>query len=170
MTLILLNGPMGCGKTAVSRELVQLLQPSVFLDGDWCWDLHPLTVTDSAKRLVVRNIRALLSNFAACPEIEYIVCCWVLQYEETARELLTDLAPDVRVLRITLDCSPKTLSERIGRDIADGKRDPDALERSLSYLPLYRDQQTLHISTDARTPREIAREIAGAVLHPSGKS
>ena len=74
------------------------------------------------------------------------------------------------MLRITLDCSPKTLSERIGRDIADGKRDPDALERSLSYLPLYRDQQTLHISTDARTPREIAREIAGAVLHPSGKS
>lgn len=59
-TLIVLNGPMGVGKTTVGKELCRRLTPSIFLDGDWCWDLHPFSVTDATKALVMDNIRALL--------------------------------------------------------------------------------------------------------------
>jgi len=40
--LIFINGTMGVGKTATSRELQKLLSNCVFLDGDWCWDMSPL--------------------------------------------------------------------------------------------------------------------------------
>ena len=50
-TLIVLNGPMGVGKTTVGKELCRRLTPSIFLDGDWCWDLHPFSVTDATKAL-----------------------------------------------------------------------------------------------------------------------
>lgn len=40
--LIFINGAMGVGKTATSRELQKLLPNCVFLDGDWCWDMSPL--------------------------------------------------------------------------------------------------------------------------------
>lgn len=59
-TLIVLNGPMGAGKTTVGKELCRRLTPSIFLDGDWCWDLHPFSATDATKALVMDNIRALL--------------------------------------------------------------------------------------------------------------
>ena len=39
--LILINGTMGAGKTTTCQELLKILQPSVFLDGDWCWKMHP---------------------------------------------------------------------------------------------------------------------------------
>ena len=78
-TLIVLNGPMGVGKTTVGKELCRRLAPSIFLDGDWCWDLHPFSVTDATKALVMDNIRALLRRDLDCPEVDYVVFVWVLQ-------------------------------------------------------------------------------------------
>ena len=43
--LYLIGGPMGVGKTTVCQELKRLTAPSVFLDGDWCWDMEPFQVT-----------------------------------------------------------------------------------------------------------------------------
>lgn len=90
-TLIVLNGPMGVGKTTVGKELCRRLTPSIFLDGDWCWDLHPFSVTDATKALVIDNIRALLRRDLDCPEVDYVVFVWVLQQEETAAALLDGL-------------------------------------------------------------------------------
>ena len=38
-TLYLIGGTMGVGKTSACRALQQLLPNSVFLDGDWCWNI-----------------------------------------------------------------------------------------------------------------------------------
>lgn len=54
--LILVNGTMGVGKTAVCQELKQLLPNCVFLDGDWCWDMSPFVVNDETKAMVMQNI------------------------------------------------------------------------------------------------------------------
>ena len=51
--LIMVNGPMGVGKTAVCRRLVRLCAPAAFLDGDWCWMLEPFAVTPQTKALVL---------------------------------------------------------------------------------------------------------------------
>ena len=52
-TLYLIGGTMGVGKTTVSQQLKKDLANSVFLDGDWCWDLTPFTVTQGTKELVL---------------------------------------------------------------------------------------------------------------------
>ena len=46
---------MGVGKTTVSKELKNRLQKSVFLDGDWCWDMNPFVVNDETKAMVMDN-------------------------------------------------------------------------------------------------------------------
>ena len=62
--LYLIGGPMGVGKTAVCRELQKRLDRSVFLDGDWCWDMSPFQVTSETKKMVLENIVFLLQSIS----------------------------------------------------------------------------------------------------------
>ena len=39
--LYMLCGAMGVGKTATGLALRDSLPNCAFLDGDWCWDMHP---------------------------------------------------------------------------------------------------------------------------------
>lgn len=45
----LIGGTMGVGKTAACQSMKGKLNSSVFLDGDWCWDMHPFQVSDETK-------------------------------------------------------------------------------------------------------------------------
>lgn len=71
-TLLFINGPMGVGKTAVCRALLERLTPSVYLDGDWCWNINPFQVTNETKSMAFDNITAMLSRFLASPELNYV--------------------------------------------------------------------------------------------------
>ena len=42
--IYLIGGTMGVGKTATCRILKNKLPNCVFLDGDWCWNMHPFQV------------------------------------------------------------------------------------------------------------------------------
>lgn len=159
--LVVLNGPMGVGKTAVGKRLADRLAPALFLDGDWCWDLHPFTVTADTKALVLKNIRAFLENGLACPAVEALVFVWVLQEEAAALELLAGLEEQAEILRVTLEAGDAVLAGRVSRDIAAGKRAPGSVERSLSYQKFYPGQRTLHLDTSRLTPEEAAAAIAG---------
>ena len=67
---------------------------------------------------------------------------------------------NVRVVKLSLLASESVLQERLERDIFAGKRTPDVIARSLSYLPLYQALDTEKLSTDALTAAEAARMIA----------
>ncbi len=122
-TLYLVGGPPGAGKTTSCRILAQMLQKSVFLDGDTCWDTHPFMVTEETKRMVVVNICFLLNSFIACSAIERIVFCWVMHEQSIIDDILSRLElSNVRVIPISLVCSEEALTERIERDIAAGMR------------------------------------------------
>lgn len=69
---------MGVGKTSTCQILKTKLPDSVFLDGDWCWDMHPFQVTLETKRVVLENITFLLNNFIHCSAYENIIYCWVI--------------------------------------------------------------------------------------------
>lgn len=164
--LIFINGPMGAGKTAVSQELKRLLPGSVFLDGDWCWDMHPFTVTDETKQMVLNNIAALLGNFIACSAFETVIFCWVMHEYHIMEEIESRLnLSDCRVSRFTVTCSAETLRGRLEKDIAAGIRQPDILERSSARLPLYlqEDMKTVKIQTDHYTVRQVAKELANKI-------
>ena len=70
---------MGAGKTTVCRILRDKLDRSVFLDGDWCWDMHPFQVTEETKKMVMENISFLLNSFLRCSAYDHVVfstICW----------------------------------------------------------------------------------------------
>ena len=164
--LIFINGTMGAGKTTVSRELQELLQPSVMLDGDWCWDMRPFTVTEETKRMVIGNISAMLNGFLGCTEFENIIFCWVMHEESIIRDILDRLdLSDANFMLFTLTLSEAALRLRLERDIAAGLRSEDIISRSTARLPLYGRMRSEKIDVSVISAAEAARSIAGRVLN-----
>lgn len=159
--LILINGTMGVGKSAVSRCIQRLLPACALLDGDWCWNVHPFFVTEESKRRVIDHIVTVLSGYLGCADVENIVFCWVMQRRGIAESILARLPlGDVKVGRFTLTASPEAVAARLRGDIAAGLRDEDVIARSVAYLPLYaQDMGSVKITTDGLTSSEVAREI-----------
>lgn len=161
--LYFIGGPMGVGKTAVCRCLQKRLERSVFLDGDWCWDAHPLQVTEETKTMVLDNIAHALNNFLRCSAYDHVFFCWVLHRREIWEELLSRLdTGGCAVVKTALTCSPEALTARVTADVAAGVRAPDATERSLAYLPLYGALGVPLMDTTALTPEETASAILEA--------
>ena len=48
--LILISGSPCVGKTAVGTRLFESYDNSAYLDGDWCWCVHPFSIADSRLR------------------------------------------------------------------------------------------------------------------------
>ncbi len=158
--LILLSGPPGVGKSAVGKRLKMKLERSVFLDGDWCWDLHPFVVNEETKRLARANIRALLGNFLKSPAVENIVFCWVMHADAVERSVLEGLdLTACKVFSFSLICGEETLRFRLQKDVRDGVRAAEILARAPRYLPLFAKRGNRLIDTEGRTPEEIAGQI-----------
>ncbi len=160
-TLYLIGGAMGVGKTTACQALKSRLPACAFLDGDWCWDMHPFVVNEETKALVMDNITHHLNGFLRCTTFENVVFCWVMHEQNIIDDILArlDLA-EVRVMPVSLVCSEEALARRLSGDIRDGKRQPDVLPRSIARLPLYDCLQTVHLDVSALTPEETARAIA----------
>ena len=158
--LYLIGGTMGVGKTATCQELKRALPKAVLLDGDWCWDADPFVVTEETKAMVMDNICHLLNNFLRCGAYENVIFCWVLHRQEILDEILARLdTSGCEVRRVSLVCGPEALTARLERDIAAGRRGPDALARSLEYLPLYTALRTVHLDVSALSPEETAARL-----------
>lgn len=159
--LYMIGGTMGVGKTAASQKLKTLLDNSAFLDGDWCWDMHPFQVTDETKEMVLTNISCLLRSFLRCSVIENVVFCWVMHEQPIIDGILSRLdltGCDVKLVSLT--CRAEVLRGRLQRDVSAGLRTPDVIERSLVRLPLYSELDTIKIDTSELSVEETARMIA----------
>lgn len=166
--LITIGGTMGVGKTTTCRELQKLLPRNVFLDGDWCWDMHPFVVTGETITMVEGNIAHLLNSFLACSELENIIFCWVLHEQQILDNLLANLSLDgCTTFSFSLVSDRRALSERLEGDIAAGKREPDIVERSTARLPLYDGLDTVKIDVSAISPADAAQRIAEHVAMSS---
>lgn len=162
--LILVNGTMGVGKTAVCQALLETLEPAVFLDGDWCWLMRPFVVTDETKAMVMDNITHLLNNFLRASTFDYVIFCWVMQEQAILDEVRAHLMPgDYETNCFTLTAAPEIIAARLQADIDSGLRQEDILARSLARLPLYGQLQTHKIDTTHLTIKQAAEEIAKVV-------
>ncbi|MEE1443040.1 MAG: AAA family ATPase [Blautia sp.] len=159
-TIYLIGGTMGVGKTTVCQQLKKTLYHSVFLDGDWCWDAHPFQVTEETKKMVMQNICFLLNQFLHCSAYENIIFCWVMHEQSIIDTILSSIDKrNCAIQLISLVCDEKSLRERLKKDIAAGIREEDAIERSVSRLPLYQFLTTHKIETGRKTVDEIVEEI-----------
>ena len=107
--------------------------------------------------MVTENICFLLNNFLRCPAYDHVIFCWVLHQQEILDGLLSRLdTRGCRVRAVSLLASPEALTARITADVRAGRRDRDALERSLAYLPLYDALNTEKLDVSRLTPGEAA--------------
>ena len=159
--LYLIGGPMGVGKTALCRALQQRLPNCAFLDGDWCWDADPFVVNDETKAMVEDNICHLLNNFIRCSAYENVIFCWVMHQQEIIDGILSRLDTvgcDVKC--ISLVCSEAALRTRLEKDVTDGIRLPDVIERSVARLPMYEKMNTIRMDTTYMNVYDTACAIA----------
>ena len=56
MNAIVINGPMGIGKTTVGTYIADSNPGTAFIDGDWCMDLHPFVGNKETRDMAVNNI------------------------------------------------------------------------------------------------------------------
>lgn len=158
--LYLIGGAMGAGKSAVGKELNRLANKSVWLDGDDLWRMNPFTVSDSTKLMVMANIRAVINNFLACPDIECVIFTWVMHEQKIIDDILSGLALDcVEVKAVSLVLSEEALKRRLEKDISAGIRQPDIVERSLGYLKKYDGLDTVKIDVSGISPEDAAKRI-----------
>ena len=151
---------MGVGKTTVSKALKNSLQKSVFLDGDWCWDMNPFLVNNETRLMVMDNICYVLNNFIHCSAYDNIIFCWVLHEQQIIDSILSKLdIKNIQVVSISLLCSEKVLRERIQKDIDNQLRSSDVIERSIGRIHLYEKLDTVKIDVSEKTVAETAHEI-----------
>ena len=159
--LFIIGGTMGTGKTATCRILKNMLDKSVFLDGDWCWDMHPFTVNEATKAMVTDNICHVLNNFISCNEFENIIFCWVMHEQSIIDGLLARLnTSGLSVKLVSLICGENALISRLQSDIKCGLRESDIIERSIQRLPMYNKLNTVKIDVSNISALEAAKMIA----------
>jgi len=162
--LILINGTMGAGKTATSRQIQKLLPKCVFLDGDWCWDASPFIVTDETKNMVQNNIGYLLNNFLNCSAYENVIFSWVMHEESIIDEILSLVQHnDYHLFKFSIVCTEEALISRIKRDVENGIRSEDLIGRSIARLQNYSQMDTQKIDTTDISPEQAAQLIYNAI-------
>ena len=163
--LIFIHGTMGVGKSTVCAALQKRLTPSVYLDGDWCWEMEPFCPTQADKDMVMDNIVHLLRNFLHHDTLRYVLFSWVMHETRIIDQLLDRLPRDLFDLRVfTLVCTEPALRDRLQKDIRRGVRQADILARSLPRLALYQSMPYPKIDVSEQSAAQAAAAIASRVL------
>ena len=158
--LYFIGGTMGVGKTSVCQELKNKLPNSVFLDGDWCWDTNPSKITEETKKMVIDNISYLINNYLLFSEYDNVIFCWVMHEQSIIDSLLDRIkATNYKLINISLIADETTIKERLLKDVNNGIRTIDVIERSIERLHLYNSLNTIKFDTSNKTINEIANEI-----------
>ena len=158
--IYIIGGTMGVGKTTICQKLKLKLANSVFLDGDWCWDMNPFQVTEETKKMVIDNICYQLNNFIGCSVYENIIFCWVMHEQSIIDQLLARINTDnLNVKVISLVCNEKALIKRLQKDIDQGIRTEDVLTRSLARIKLYEKLDTIKIDVSNLSVDEVVAKI-----------
>lgn len=153
---------MGVGKTSACQILKQKLDNSVFLDGDWCWDMHPFQVTQETKKMVLENIAFLLNNFIQCSAYENIIFCWVMHEQDIIDDILSRLdTAGCQIRSISFVCSQEALRARLQKDVNMGIRTADVIPRSLERVSMYEKLDSVKIDISGLSPEQAAEMVIG---------
>ena len=151
--LILISGSPCVGKTAVGTQLFESYDNSAYLDGDWCWCVHPFSVTDPRLRNGDKSMSFILSNYLDL-DFETVFFTSVVLTDARIREGILNgiTSKDYTIIGFTLTCSEETLKKR-----HDKRGDEGETNYYWLHLPPY--PSDLVIDTDSKSIREIVREM-----------
>ena len=156
----LIGGTMGVGKTTTCQLLKKELNNSVFLDGDWCWDMHPFQVNEETKEMVQDNIYHMLNNFIHCQCFEHIIFCWVMHEQSIIDYIIKHLdLNDCQLYPISLVLDEESLRKRLQKDVDNNIRNQSVIERSVQRIPLYQQLNTIKIDVSHCSIEETVQKI-----------
>lgn len=159
MKVIVINGPMGVGKTTVGRFIAEKYPGTAFIDGDWCMDLHPFVGNRETKAMAVDNILHMIANYQKCSACNMIVLVWLMDDAWVLQRIAESLsALQVQAKKVTLVCDEGHLIERWKNDHNCEWRTDDWLKVSLKSLPQFLAMGNA-ISTDDLTIEQVADMI-----------
>ena len=159
MRVVMINGPMGVGKTATGKYIAQQNEGTAFIDGDWCLDIHPFVGNRETKAMAVDNILHMIDNYRKCSVCRMIVLVWLMD-EEWVRERIekgvADMELDLR--SVTLVCDRDALVQRWTDDHACEWRTDEWLEASLNSLSAFSEMENC-IHTSGLSIEQVADMI-----------
>ena len=136
MKVIVLNGPMGVGKTTVGKYIADHHPGTAFIDGDWCLDIHPFVGSRETKAMAVDNILHMIGNYQKCSACSMVVLVWLMDDPWVIQRIMEGLsALQAEVRSVTLVCSRENLIVRWKEDRVCEWRTDDWLNVSLKSLP-----------------------------------
>ena len=136
MKVIILNGPMGVGKTTVGKYIAEQNPGTAFIDGDWCMDLHPFVGNPETRAMAVDNILHMIRNYQACSVCCMAVLVWLMDDPQVIRSIMEGLsAMQAEVKYVTLVCDRENLISRWNHDRECEWRTDYWLKVSLKSLP-----------------------------------
>ena len=151
--LILISGSPCVGKTAAGMRLFEGYDNSAYLDGDWCWCVHPFSVTDSRLRNGDKSMSFVLSNYLNSDFAYVFFTSVVLIDPKIRKNILNEItAKDYETIAFTLICSEETLKRRHDRRGDKG-------ETNYHWLHLPPCPGDIVIDTDNKSIREVVREL-----------
>ena len=164
MKVIVINGPMGVGKTTVGKIIAEKNPGTAFIDGDWCMDIHPFVGNRETKAMAVDNILHMIRNYQKCSECRMVVLVWLMDDPWVLQRIadgLHDMHADLK--NVTLICDRESLIRRWKNDRNCEWRTDHWLEISLKSLPFF---ASLDNTVDTGTLS--ANEIADMILSVPG--
>ena len=159
MKVIILNGPMGIGKTTVGTCIADKRPGTAFIDGDWCMDLHPFVGNRETKEMAVDNILHMIRNYRDCAECNMIVLAWLMDdawVYETLTAGIRDLGLEIK--SVTLICDEEQLKMQWAADRNCSWRTEEWLKISIRSLG-YFSQADNCINTKGLSAKEVAEQI-----------
>ena len=149
MKVIILNGPMGVGKSSVGKAIADQYPGTAFIDGDWCMDIHPFVGNRETKAMAVDNILHLVANYRKCSACSMIVLAWLMDDPWVLRAVTEGIAAlQMEVKSVTLVCCRESLIRRWKNDQHCEWRTDDWLNVSLKSLPEFRTMEQVIDTSD----------------------
>ena len=160
MKVIVINGPMGVGKTTVGKRIAEKNPGTAFIDGDWCMDLHPFVGNRETREMAVDNILHMIGNYQKCSACRMVVLVWLMDDPQVVRRIAEGIAALGAGMRsVTLVCDRETLVSRWENDRGCEWRTEEWLEVSLKSLERFAAMENT-VDTAGLTPDRIAEIIA----------
>lgn len=123
MSVIMLTGPIGAGKTTIARELIPLLPaPLTYLEGDVFWSFIAKPAPGNPREgfhLIMRAMTAAAIPFARKGYSVLIDFSIPPHFLDTARKILKEVPLDYAMVRPSLAVCEARASQRPDGKIAD---------------------------------------------------